>query len=39
VTVDLRTIRGADHLTVFQPSMIAPTVIGWIRELVASQVR
>lgn len=39
VTVDLRTVRGADHLTVFQPSMIAPTVIGWIRELVASQVR
>lgn len=33
VNVELRMVSGADHLTVFEPSFIASTVIAWVRDL------
>lgn len=34
VPVQCHPVKGADHATVFQPSVIASTVIAWVRGLV-----
>jgi acetyl esterase/lipase len=33
--VELRMVKDADHLSVFQPSVVGATVIAWIRGLVS----
>jgi acetyl esterase/lipase len=33
LTVQLRMIKGGDHLSVFQPSVVGAIVIAWVRDL------